>query len=221
MNSFVGKLFEKSEKSIILYDKNIVKGNSPFIGVRIPKVRKIANDIIKSDEINLFFQEYDGVYFEEKIIKGIIISSKEDLFNKYVLDYIKTLDSWCLVDTFCNSCKFIGNNKDKYWEFVKNLIKSDKVFVIRTGYVLMLNYYLDDKYIDEVINISCENYDFYYVSMAIAWLISEAYIKYPEKIIELLRNRKLNDFVHEKVIDKINDSFRVSLEDKRFLRGLK
>ena len=134
---------------------------------------------------------------------------------------LKELDSWCLVDTFCNSLKFIKSNKEKYWDFIKRLIDSDNEFIIRTGYVMILNYYLEDKYIDEVINFCLKSSDFYYVNMAIAWLISEIFIKYPERIEELLKTKKLCEFVQNKAIDKINDSYRVLKEIKVRLRELK
>lgn len=221
MNEFVEKLFQKSEESIKLYDKNIVKGNSPFIGVRVPEVRKISQEIIKNNQVEDFFNEYDGIYFEEKLIKGIIIASNEDYFDKFAGNYLKELDSWCLVDTFCNSLKFIKSNREKYWVLIKKMIDSDKEFTIRTGYVMMLNYYLEDKYIDEVINFCLKKSDFYYVNMAIAWLISEAFIKYPKEIEELLNSKKLSEFIQNKAIDKINDSYRVDKNIKVRLRDLK
>jgi len=221
MNKFVEKMFEKNEESIKLYDKNIVRGNSPFIGVRIPEIRKFAKEIIKNKKVSEFFLEYEGIYFEEKLIKGFIIASNEDYFNKYSLDYIKEFDSWCLVDTFCNSSKFIEKNKGKYFSFIKNLINSNEEFVIRCGYVMMLYYYLSDEYIDEVINLCLMSSEHYYVNMAISWLISEAFIKYPVRIEKLLNSKKLSEFIQNKSIDKINDSYRVSNDIKVRLRDLK
>lgn len=221
MNKIVEKMHEKSEESIKLYDKNIVRGNSPFIGVRIPEVRKFAKEIIKNKKVSEFFLEYEGIYFEEKLIKGFIIASNEKYFNKYSLDYIKEFDSWCLVDTFCNSSKFIEKNKGKYFSFIKNLINSDEEFIIRCGYVMVLYYYLSDEYIDEILDLCLMSSEYYYVNMAISWLISEAFIKYPLKIEKLLKSKKLSNFIQNKSIDKINDSYRVSNDIKVKLRDLK
>lgn len=221
MNKVIEKLFEYSEESIKLYDRNIIKGNSPFIGVRIPILRKLAKNIIKDNLVENFFINYEGKYFEEKLLKGLIIASKEEYFFELNSEYLNELDSWCLVDTYANSCKFINNNLDKYWDFVKSLIDNKNEFIIRCGFVFILYYYLDDKYIDEIIKLVLKKYDYYYVNMAIAWLLSEIYIKYPMKVMNLLESSILCNFVHEKTIDKINDSFRVSDEDKRILRGLK
>lgn len=217
----VKELFELAEENYKRFNENVVRGNSPIIGVRIPTLRKIANKIIKEKRVSEFLENYEGKYFEEKLIKGVIIASSEEYFKKYGNDYNKELDSWCLVDTYSNSLKFIGRKQDKYWDLVKELLNSKEEFIVRLGYVLMLNYYLTDKYIDEVIVLCKKEYDEYYINMAIAWLISEAYINYPKKITNLLKLRELSDFVHEKSIDKINDSFRVSNSEKRRLRELK
>lgn len=217
----IEKLLINADLNYKKFNESIVKGNSPIMGVRIPKLRIIAKDIIKNKEVDIFFKEYEGVYFEEKLIKGLLLASDEDLFNKHIHDYLKTLDSWCLVDTFCNSCKFIKNNNDKYWEFIKSLINSNDEFIIRCGYVLIINYYINEDYINEIIELISKNFDYYYVNMAIAWCISEAYILYSSEIESLLKKKTLCEFVQNKAIDKINDSYRINVEDKVRLRSLK
>lgn len=217
----VEKMLNRADLNYKRFNENLVKGNSPFIGIRIPELRKLAKEIIKNNQVADFFDNYEGIFFEEKLIKGLLLSSNEELFKKYVFEYLKTLDSWCLVDTFCNSCKFINNKKDKYWNFVKDLIDSNEEFIKRCGYVFLLNYYLEDKYINEVLEFLLKKSDFYYVNMAIAWCISEAFIKYPEDIEEILKEKKLDEFVQNKAIDKINDSYRVDGITKVRLRDLK
>jgi len=221
MNSIVEKMKSIADLKYKKFNENLIGKNSPIIGVKIPELRKMTKNIIKSNQVNDFFNEYDGVYFEEKLIKGLLLASNEDLFNKYVNEYLKELDSWCLVDTFCNSCKFINNKKEKYWDFIKKLISSNEEFIIRCGYVLIINYYINDSYIDEIIELLVKKFDFYYVNMAIAWCISEAYVLYPLKMESLLKRKILCDFVQNKAIDKINDSFRVERESKVRLRDLK
>lgn len=217
----VEKMLSNADLTYKKFNENIIKGDSPIIGIRIPELRKMTKEIIKNNFIDSFFYEYEGLYFEEKLIKGLLLASGENLFNKYVNDYLKELDSWCLVDTFCNSCKFVKKNKDEYWDFVKILIDSREEFVIRSGYVFILNYYLSDEYIDEVIELLLKKFDFYYVNMAIAWCLCEAYIKYPKLVEDILSRKILKEFVQNKTIDKINDSYRVNIEDKVRLRSLK
>ena len=221
MSKVVEELYEIAEENYKKFNENLVKGNSPIIGVRIPILRKIANTIVKEKQVEDFFKEYEGNYFEEKLIKGVIISTKEDYFEQYNDEYILELDSWCLVDTYANCLKFIGKKPDKYWNYVNDLLDNDYEFCVRLGYVLMLNYYLCDDYIDKVLDLCLKQYDEYYINMAIAWTLSEVFINYPKQVMDILKSKKLNEFVHEKTIEKINDSYRVSNYDKRKLRELK
>ena len=77
-------------------------------------------------------------------------------------------------------------------------------------------------YIDEILQKvdRIENNE-YYVQMAIAWLISFAYIKQKDKTEKYLLKNNLDKFTQNKSIQKICESFRVSKEDKEKLRQYK
>ncbi len=57
--------------------------------------------------------------------------------------------------------------------------------------------------------------------MANAWLVQVCYVKYPEKTRHFLENSALDDFTHNKAIQKIRESYRVSREEKEELKLLK
>ncbi|MGN1123024.1 MAG: hypothetical protein ACI4RR_01670 [Eubacterium sp.] len=63
--------------------------------------------------------------------------------------------------------------------------------------------------------------DEYYVNMAIAWALSVAYIKYEDKVLDILKNKTLDAFVHNKAIQKIRESNRVDKAKKEYLKALK
>ena len=87
---------------------------------------------------------------------------------------------------------------------------------------MYLDYFLNDEYIDKVIkNVNKIKSNKYYVQMAIAWLLAESYIKQKEKTTEYLKNNELDNFTHNKAIQKIIDSYRVSQKDKEFVRTLR
>ena len=89
-------------------------------------------------------------------------------------------------------------------------------------FVLMISYYIEDKYLENIF-VLCDTYNTkdYYVQMAVAWLISICYIKYPDITINYIKENHLDNFTHNKAIQKIRESYRVSIEDKEFLNGLK
>ena len=57
--------------------------------------------------------------------------------------------------------------------------------------------------------------------MAVAWAVSICFIKFPEKTQILLKSNKLDNFTHNKSIQKIIESYRVDKEVKNELRKLK
>ena len=114
--------------------------------------------------------------------------------------------------------------KKKKQKRSKKLLKKNS-WSNRFGLVLLLTYYINDEYIDEVIKISMDiNSNDYYVLMANAWLISISYIKYPEKIEPLILNKSWDIITLKKAIGKIKDSYRVNKEDKeklnKFLKSI-
>ena len=120
------------------------------------------------------------------------------------------------------ACKFVGKKADTYRVFVSRLAFDDSPFVARAGIVMMMTYYLDNEYIDEVLReITRIDAKHYYVSMAIAWLVATALGKNWDKTISLLENRLLDKDTHNRAIAKARESYRVEPWQKEYLKGLK
>ena len=87
----------------------------------------------------------------------------------------------------------------------------------------MMDHFMDDKHIDEILNILNKEKpsNYYYANMAKAWLISVCYVKYRDKTLSFIKNNELDEFTHNKAIQKIIESYRVSTEDKTYLKTLK
>ena len=115
--------------------------------------------------------------------------------------------------------KVVNKYKGKYWIYINSLIDLNNEFQTRVAIVLMMNYYLCDDYIDRVLYIvSNIRSDYYYINMAISWLLSVAIINYKDKVIEILESGKLSKFIQNKTISKIQDSYRVSKDLKEFVK---
>ena len=198
-------------------------GVSNVIGVRTPLLKNIAKDISRGN-YNEFLELLDTNYYDEITIYGFVISHIKDvnISVKYLDIYKNRINNWASCDLFCSSYKIVKKNKDYYWEYINNNINSDNLWIRRLCFVLILNYYIDEVYIDDIFML-CNKYttDDYYVEMAVAWLISICYIKLPNRTLEYIKNNKLNNFTHNKAISKIRDSYRVSIDDKERLNNLK
>ena len=194
-----------------------------MIGIRIPILRKIAKKIAKNEYYS-FLELVQNKYFEETLIEGLIISNIDDLdtFKKYYEKYIKKIDNWATCDTFCNSLKIVEKNKEKLFEYFKDFLTIDSEYIIRCSLIVFLNFYNDEKYLNDIFNsVNNINSEYYYVKMAVAWLLSMIYVKYPDKTLIFLKNNNLDTFTHNKTIQKIIESKKVNNEEKEDLRKLK
>ena len=201
------------------FHSGLTTTNLEIIGVRVPILRNIANKILKTD-VEKFFSLVSDNYYEEVFIEGIVLaSSGEEIVDKYLMNFFRKVDNWAICDSFCSSFKLAKKKQGKYWIYFTGLIDSTKEFQTRVSLVVLMNYYLNDNYIDRVLKIvSSIKSDYYYINMAISWLLSVAIIDYKDKVIELLKERCLSKFVQNKTISKIQDSYRVDKEVKKFVK---
>lgn len=209
--------YKEFHSKLIMSDK--------LIGVRTPELKRIAKVIARSNYED-FFKENRHELYEENLVHGLVLGYlKLDFIELKPLvdDFIPYIDNWAVCDATVANLKVYKKNKTKDIVFneIKNYLKNDNPWINRFGYVLLLEYFIEEKYMDEIFEL-CENYkDHYYVKMAIAWLISMCYIKYKGRTITFLKKHKLDVWTHNKTIQKIIDSYRVDNMDKVILRGLK
>lgn len=189
-----------------------------FIGVRVPLVRKLLKKLSEVEKLE-YVNDYKCEYLEEYLLKGLIISTLNDINKviKYIDEFVPFIDNWEVCDTFVSSLKIINENKDLFYKYIEKNLNSNKEFEKRFGLVVLLNYYVEDNYIDDIINIlKSIKCNYYYDKMAEAWLIQVCYVKYSDKILSVLH------FFDEDVYNiskrKILDSNKVSEKSKDFLR---
>lgn len=189
-----------------------------LIGVRTPILKKIAMDISNGD-YNDFIKLNRHETYEEIIIHGLIIGYLKVDFNivvELLEDYIPYIDNWALCDLVCSNLHIWNKNTKTGLTFVKKALKSENQWFKRVGIVLLLDYYINDDYIDYILNtFETYNSDEYYVIMAIAWLLSICYIKYPDKTSVLLKKKVLKKEIQNKTIQKIRESNRVGKDIKQ------
>lgn len=207
------------------FHSNLCPGVENILGVRLPLLRKIAKSLSKEEDYYNYLNNGDTKYYEEIMIEGLIIgylkTDNENRFN-YIKNFIPKIDNWAICDSFCNNLKFTKENINEVWNFILPYTSSENEFDIRFAIVMMLNFYIIEDYIDDVLNtLNNINHDGYYVKMAVAWAVSYAYIDFPQKTLAFLKNNNLDNFTYNKSLQKIIESTRVSKEDKDLMRSLK
>ena len=218
---FISYLFEIRDSKYKEFHSTL--GVDNVIGIRIPTMREIAKEIYRGN-YKEFLSLVETNYYEEITIYGFVIDNIKELDTSvYYLDKYKyMINNWASCDTFCSSYKIVKKNKDYFFNYINKNINSNNLWIRRLCFVLLLDYYVEEEYIDNIFML-CDKYNTkdYYVQMAVAWLISVCFVKYRDKTINYIKNNKLDDFTHNKSIQKIKESLRVCKEDKTFVDKLK
>ena len=204
----------------------IINTKQEVISISMANIRKIAKTISKTSA-DVFLSIAQGrdckdQVFEETLIEGIVIAQLKDVkeqidrFKKWVYK----IDNWATCDSVVSSLKILkSKSNEEFYGFFRDLCFSTCEFVSRFGIVVLMTIYLNETHIDDILNI-CRTIksEHFYVNMALAWLISYAYVKFKEKTTNLFKEKCLSKFVQNKAISKCRDSFRVSNEDKEILK---
>lgn len=206
------------------FHKKLVPNLEAFIGLRVPVMCDIALKISRGNYLD-FIKLNNHKYYEEKMIHGLIIGYvKLDFIEKIEMfdNYLNYIDNWAVCDSVCSNLKDFKKYQEKGFDKIINYINSSNKWINRVGLVLLLNYYINDEYIDKVLDISESiNSSEYYVKMANAWLISVCAVKYNEKTYNKLKNSELDSWTINKAISKINDSYRINKVKKDKFKKLK
>lgn len=202
-------------------------GVENVLGIRIPALRKLGAQIAK-DDWQSYLQTADIYYMEERMLQGMVIGNLKmkdiEAYLSLVAGFVPIINSWSVCDTFdfYGKQRFVDRNKERVWLFLEGWLKSDKEYEIRFGVVMAIAHYIDEEYIDNVLQWMDQiNHEGYYVKMAVAWAVSVCYVKFPQKTMDYLKKNHLDDFTYNKALQKIVESYRVSAEDKEIIRGMK
>ena len=207
----MNKLLKYQDIKYREFTKKLLPGIDNIIGVRLPVLRKLAKEIK--------FEDLSDDTFEEVMLQGMIIGNMKNIDEAIpkIIDFVPKINNWSICDSFVSGLKITKNNLDKMYKLIINY-QNKTCFEKRFLIVMLLNYYLNDEYIQKVIEIILTiDYSEYYTMMAVAWLISKMYINYKNEVILLLESDKLNDEVINKAISKIKDSYQINKEDKIFI----
>lgn len=218
------KLLQSADEKYKKFHQSLVPGLENMIGVRMPEVRELAKWAAKRD----WQAEWDRLSkdcYEELMIKGLLIGygklNREEQ-TAYLREYVPFINNWGICDCCCSTWKFMRKDQKYWFDFLQSYLKSENEFEVRFAVVAMLDHFINDVYIEflfQAFDEICQ--EGYYVKMAVAWAVSVCYIKYPKETWDYLQKESLDDFTHNKAIQKIRESYRVSKEEKERLLQLK
>ncbi len=206
------------------FSSKLIPGSKPMIGVRIPKLRDLAKKIAKECPEEYLSQASNELFEEVALHSYVIGYMKTDIETtlKLVADFIPMIDNWSICDGFCATLKVTNKFKERVWDFLKPYIASESEFEVRFAAIMLMDYYLTDDYIEDVLKIyDTMKLEDYYSKMGVAWGVATSYAKYPEKTYLFLEWTHLDDWTYNKSIQKMLESNRVDIQNKNILRTMK
>ena len=193
-----------------------------IIGIRTPILRKFAKEFGKTEESELFLKVLPHQYYEENNLHGLLIEQIRD-YDKCLEElerFLPFIDNWATCDLL--ALHMMKKHRDIFIREVFRWIESDHPYTIRFGISMLMRHYLDEEfkteYPEKVAAIRSEEY---YVNMMRAWYFATALAKQWEATIPYLEERRLPEWVHRKTIQKAVESYRITPEQKVYLKSLR
>ena len=207
-----------------VFHSRLLPGTENILGVRVPRLWKLARRLVKEEGIGYLGRAGEDTY-EEIMLQGMVIGLlKEDTGQmlKRLPAFMAKAENWAHCDIVCSGLKKVKDDRESVLAFLKPYISSEREFEARFAIVLLLDYYIDEDYIDTTLELLQQVvHPGYYVKMAVAWALSVCYVQFPEKTLACMREGPFDDFTYNKALQKITESFRVDKEEKAFIRSLK
>lgn len=221
------KLRKMAEEEYRKFSEGLVPGEESMLGIRLPDLRTLAKEIGKADWQSYLeeFEQEEEHFFEEIMLYGMVIGyAKMDIEERKerILTFIPKIHNWSVCDSCCMTYKWMIKDREQWYDFLKAQLESGEEFRIRFGLVALLDYFVNEEYVDRVLK-HCEemNHQGYYAKMAAAWAVSVCCAKFPEKTEQFLQNNQMDDWIQNKSIQKCRESYRVTKEQKERLSQLK
>lgn len=218
------RLLELSDEKNADFSAKLTPGidREKFLGVRIPASRKLAKEIIKENEHKDFLNSLPHKYYDENILHSILISEIKDYDEciKYVDEFLPYVDNWAVCDTM--SPKAFKNKHERFMNDILRWVDSDQTYTIRFGLKMLMAHFLGNDFKNEYLKIPAKiKSDEYYINMMIAWFYATALAKQWDSTIVYIENGVLDKWVHNKAIQKARESYRITAEQKEYLKSLK
>lgn len=224
MKTITEKLLELQDLKYKQFHGKLIPTITPevIIGVRTPELRKLTRQLAGTPEAEAFLKELPHHYYEENNLHGFLIETMKefDVCIAALNDFLPYVDNWATCDMMAP--KVLKKDLPKLYEWVKVWIASGDTYTIRFGVNMLMKYYLEEafslEYPELVASITSKEY---YVKMVMAWYFATALAKQYDAILPYIEEMRLDVWTHNKTIQKAVESYRITPEQKAYLKTLK
>ena len=190
-----------------------------IIGVRTPDLRTLAKELAKQEDIGTFLDTLPHTYFDENQLHAFILSELKDYGQciERVKEFLPCIDNWATCDQL--SPKAFKKHKTELLKEITTWLKSDATYTVRFAVGMLMQHYLDDDFNSAYPKlVAAIKSDEYYINMMRAWYFATALAKQYDAIIPYIEQKKLDPWTHNKAIQKAVESYRITPEQKEYLK---
>lgn len=217
-------LEELADSKLQGFSERLTPDSGGILGVRLPLLRKTAARLAQGDVRAVLASACDGS-FEETLLQGMILGlANMELPERLerIAAFVPKITNWATCDASCATYRFAQKHRQEVFEFLYPYLQSDREFDCRFAVVMLLNHFLTQEYVEQVLDILEEmRHPGYYSRMAVAWAVSACYIKFPNPTMAMLERRKMEPWTWNKALQKIVESRQVKGETKQEIRAMK
>lgn len=192
------------------------------IGVRIPVLRRMAKDLYETQEAAAFLSRLPHTYYEENNLHAFLIARIPDFDTcvERVNGFLPYIDNWATCDSLRPAC--FKKHRNELLPWIQKWMASDAPYTVRFGIEMLMTYYLDEYFTPDYLKwVAGVQSGEYYVNMMIAWYFATALSKQWAVVVPYLEGKCLPVWVHNKAIQKAIESYRITAEQKAYLRTLR
>lgn len=223
-NSIIRQMFDLQDEAYKQFQCKLMPTIDPntVIGIRTPQLRKLANSLVGSDAASEFISTLPHQYYEENNLHGFLIEKIKD-YDECVAalnQFLPYVDNWSTCDMM--SPKAFKKHPPQLIEQIKLWLSSNHTYTVRFGIKLLMSLYLDEYFQPEYLELIagiCS--DEYYIKMMIAWYFATALAKQYDAALPYITQRRLDKWTHNKTIQKAIESYRITDQQKIYLKSLK
>ena len=222
MEEIQKQLFELQDMAYKDFHSKLIPDidSNNVIGIRVPVLRKYAKSIAGTELAEKFIKELPHHYYEENNLHMMLITGIKD-YEKCLSEierFLPYIDNWATCDFPAPKC--FENHREDLLPVIKRWIASSETYTIRYGIGMLMRLYLDEDFDPEYVRIVAGvKSDEYYVNMMIAWYMATALAKQWDAVIPYIEEHRMSDWVHRKTIQKAVESYRITDEQKKYLKG--
>ena len=226
ISEVLARLEELRDEDYKKFNESLIPGaEGTSLGVRLPQLRAITKEILRDDWRSFLAETKENKVYEIIILRGLVIAEAPCTYPErleLLADFVPSIQNWAVCDCVCSSVKSANKHLPETFRFLQPYLQSQAEFELRFGVVMLMDYFICEDYIDQVLDIlKGIRHEAYYVNMAVAWALSVCFVKFREKTLAVLQAGTLSPRVQNKAIQKCRESRRVSPEDKAMLLQLK